>query len=149
MRGWSEDSAKIARNRGGDAAHHLLRLMKRTKPLEPGTPIWRGESFASEGEMLQRVNDLLERQELNAIATSFSKDAGVARKYALGKGSHQLILRMEDHRSAKSIEQTVAIAYPQNAPEREVLMPHRARVKVISSRKIDGGLEVVMREVAP
>lgn len=144
---WSRQSRDILENPGGDAAHHLMRLVERTEPLATGTPIFRGESFESEAAMLARVKSLLSKSELNALATSFSKDATIAQTYSSAKG-HRIIFRIEEHLSMKSIEETVARAYPQNANEREVLAPHKMRIEVVSAHRIDGGFELLLREVA-
>ncbi len=135
LRTWAEQPARIRRNPGGDHAHHLLRLVRRTEPLPPGTIIYRGESFDNERQWMLRQKQLLAGSPLGSIVASGTTSKEVAQAFAYRRGPIRVIYRVVDSGTARPVYPGVAAVSPAHESEQEILWSGDQRFRVLAKTR--------------
>ncbi len=133
VRTWAENPEYFRRFPGSDKAEDLARLVRRTEPLSEGTMLYRGEGYATEAQALARLEALRAGGVMDPLASSFSKDAGIAEFHAgLKFPAMQVRYRVVSKGGARSISPSVARVAPDFAAEREALYTGRTKMRAAS-----------------
>lgn len=142
LRTWAEQPVRIRRNPGGDHTHHLLRLVRRTKPLPAGTVIYRGESFDNERQWVVRRKGLLAGEPRSRIVASGTTDMDLAETFSRRRGPIRVIYRVKSRGSARSVAESVSAVSPQHEIEKEVLWMGDAPMRILATTReeLDAGI---------
>jgi hypothetical protein len=119
---WAKDALAINLKRGRDITDDFVRTVGRIHPLPPETPVWRGERFAREADLLERIEDLMAGVRVRDAAQSWTRLPGVAAKFAnLGKLPYRLVLHSKKHGTLHSIQPLVKEIFPKHWKQAEAI----------------------------
>lgn len=119
---WAEDSLKINLKRGKNMTDDFVRTVARIEPLPAETPVWRGERFAREADLLERLEGLLKGAPVRETAQSWTRLPTVAGAFArMGKLPYRLILHSKSHASLRSILPLIRKIFPKYWKQAEAI----------------------------
>lgn len=140
----------------GDLADDFRRFMIRTRPLENGTPVFRGEAYRTAAQVKARLAELAAAPgaAVREIAQSWSLVLDAAMAFATGRGlKHRLILETRSHGTLRPIYQTAELVVPAAAGQKEVVAMIGTRFRLVGKPSVSraGGVietRVEVEEVA-
>lgn len=119
---WFMDASKnIKLKRGKNVLDDFTRLVRRIIPLKNGIPVYRGEYFASEMDLKNRLQELRAGHAVTNMGNSFSVIESVAVSFARGKTPYELILVCKNHATLRPVFEIAKKVYPKYWKQGEVI----------------------------
>lgn len=119
---WFADATKnIKLKRGKDVLDDFTRMVQRIIPLKNGVPVYRGEYYASEMDLNNRLKGLIEGHAVKNMADSFTVSESVALRFARGKTPYELIVWCKTHTSLRPVFAIAKKVYPKYWRQGEVI----------------------------
>jgi hypothetical protein len=130
---WLGNAAKnIKSKQGKDVLDDFTRLLRRLEPLEGNTPVFRGEYYASESDLLKRINMFVDGYAVTRMGESFTLLERIAQKFATGKTPYELILVCKRHGSLKPVYEIAKRVLPKYAKQGEVIAMEGTRFRAVN-----------------
>jgi len=132
VRAWFSDSMAINLRRGRNVVDDFIRAVARIEPMRGDRPVWRGERFARESDLLDRLESLLAGAAVKDAAQSWSRLPAVAEAFARRGGlPYQLVLHSKRHASLRFIQPLAKKIYPKYWKQAEAVSLEGSRWKAV------------------
>lgn len=134
VKAWAKDSLNINLKRGRNITDDFARTVARIEPLPPATPVWRGERFGSEADLLLRLAELLSDTGAKVVEAgqSWTRLPGVAGKFSrLGNLPCRLVLHSKRHSSLRFIQPLIKKIFPKYWKQAEVVSLEGAKWRAV------------------
>jgi len=129
---WLENAAKhIKFKKGRDILDDFSRLLERIEPLPADQPVYRGEYYASEADLQNRIDQLKATYQVSTMGDSFSVLESIAKKFAANKTPYELIIVCKKHSTFRPIYAIAKKVMPKYAKQGEAIAKNGMKLRAI------------------